>query len=202
MHPYATDLPERRRVPIVIMALSVAAAWILGFLLAHLDISVPWWLDTPSVVAFYGLFFSVFDRWLWRHPVVRRMKLSVVPDLNGRWHGEIRSSFEEHAIPHDIDVMITQSWTRMAVSGSTSQSTSKSVSASLTADAGGDSILSYEYQNEPRVDAIPTMHAHRGMCRLSFESGRLTGDYYSGRDRQETGSMELDCDVESSATEQ
>ncbi len=58
---------------------------------------------------------------------------------------------------------------------------------------GNGIVLSYEYRNEPLPRAVETMHAHRGTCSLELSSDgeTLNGDYYSGRDRREFGSIHL-----------
>jgi hypothetical protein len=53
-------------------------------------------------------------------------------------------------------------------------------------------ILIYDYLNEPNSDAVDTMHMHRGTARLVLtETDKLEGDYYTGRDRKNTGAMKL-----------
>jgi predicted nucleotidyltransferase len=53
--------------------------------------------------------------------------------------------------------------------------------------------LSYEYENQPRPGAVKTMEIHFGTARLVFVNGRyLDGYYYSGRGRQEHGSIHLE----------
>ena len=60
-------------------------------------------------------------------------------------------------------------------------------------DDGGGPMLSYEYRNEPKPHAAATMHPHRGMTRLGLVSpGRLEGEYYTGRDRQNYGTLSLE----------
>jgi len=58
---------------------------------------------------------------------------------------------------------------------------------------GASEGLVYEYANDPRPDATVTMHAHRGLAflRLSVDGKQMQGDYYTGRDRANYGSMQL-----------
>ena len=70
-----------------------------------------------------------------------------------------------------------------------SQSTSL-IGAILTRDMV---VVSYEYLNEPLSEAVGSMHTHRGSARLTLsEDGMsLDGDYYTGRDRTNYGSLSL-----------
>jgi hypothetical protein len=53
-------------------------------------------------------------------------------------------------------------------------------------------MLSYEYRNDSKPHAAKTMHPHRGMTRLGLVSpGRLEGECYTGRDRQNYGTLRL-----------
>ena len=54
-----------------------------------------------------------------------------------------------------------------------------------------DCGLSYEYQNEPTAGASSTTHPHRGTAWLQYDerNQRLAGENYSGRDRQNIGTI-------------
>jgi hypothetical protein len=76
MHPYATVSDERRHFPLYMAVLSVLLAWGLnrGIEAAHL--SLPWWVDAPSVASFYGIIYFGFDRRLWQLPSARKLGLT------------------------------------------------------------------------------------------------------------------------------
>ena len=82
----------------------------------------------------------------------------------------------------------------MSVTLHTASSESRSLMAMMSKDDAGREVLTYEYRNEPRSGAVSTMHAHRGLARLSLrrEDGDiLEGEYYTGRDRQHYGAIRL-----------
>lgn len=191
MHPYATDSNETKSVPLYIAALSIIAAYMLPVGLKAAHIEVPWWVDAPSVVGFYALFFTGFDRWLWRTALVRKAGLVKLPDLNGTWIGYVASSFDEHSYKHDAQLYISQTWTRISITLKTDRSQSHSLIGGIITQNATANILGYEYANEPRANAISTMHAHRGTSRLVLSRVDdvcvLEGDYYTGRDRQNYG---------------
>jgi|ERR1043166_7499994 hypothetical protein len=192
MHPYATDSSERRIVPLVLAVISIGAAWLLpkAFHVAGLD--VPWWLDAPSVMGFYGLLHGAFDRWIWKWTPLCTIGLVRVPDLNGPWKYTIKSSFL-NGKNVDARVTITQTWRSIHVRLDTDQSHSSSLIASLLIDNPNEYVLNYEFLNSPKQDAVETMHMHRGSAEIRFpKNGKiLTGDgeYYSGRDRANQGSV-------------
>lgn len=194
MHPYATDSNERKRIPLILAGLSVIFAWILNKILSYCSVSVPWWIDTPSVFGFYGVLYSATDKWLWRWQIFRKVALFKVPDLIGQWSGYVSSSFDDHATRNDVQVTISQTWTRIGITLYTETSQSYSLIGSVLIGQQGEPVLTYEYINEPKPEAPNTMHTHRGMARLLVrEAGKvLEGEYYSGRDRQNYGILHLE----------
>jgi hypothetical protein len=188
MHGYSTDSDERRVVPLLLASLAISFAWLSSKLLLVIHLSVPWWADAPSVMAFYGVLYALFDRYLWRNGLVSKLGLARMPNLAGRWYGYLISSFDGHAKHHDLMITIYQSWTQIAVFLTTAESISRSCAAVIQVDDPEGIALIYQYQNQPVADATRTMHMHYGtaMLRVSIE-GFLVGDYYAGRDRRTFG---------------
>lgn len=195
MHAYATDSMERAHILFCIAALSIIAAYGLHRIFFALNFIAPWWLEVPSPLGFYGIFYTAFDRWLWKWILFRKIGLVKVPELNGAWNGSLTSSFHEHSQQLKAEIRISQTWTQIRIVLETEASKSNSkIAAILTEDP--DCIeLSYEYLNEPRAKADKGMQTHRGTAHFIFrktkDSESLKGEYYSGRDRQNYGTLEF-----------
>jgi hypothetical protein len=188
MHGYSTDSDERRVVPLLLASLAISFAWLLSKLLLVIHLSVPWWVDAPSVMAFYGALYALFDRYLWRNGLVSKLGLVRMPNLAGRWDGYLISSFDGHAKHRDLMITICQSWTQIAVFLTTAKSISRSCAAVIQVDDPEGVALIYQYQNQPVADATRTMHMHYGTAMLTVSiEGLLVGDYYAGRDRRTFG---------------
>ncbi|KYK34928.1 MAG: hypothetical protein AYK18_13545 [Theionarchaea archaeon DG-70] len=191
MHPYATDSNEKKHIPFILVTISIPFAWLLNkmFLSEMLNLTSFWWLEAPSVFGFYGLFYAVFDKYLWRTSIFRKIGMVKIPDLNGIWKGYISSSFDSLETKQDATVEVRQSWTGICISLKTDNSKSRSLTASILTKDQNAILISYEYLNEPKYSAKATMHTHRGTCRLILSSDRqeLKGEYYTGRDRQNFG---------------
>jgi hypothetical protein len=188
MHGYSTDSSERRIVPLLLALLAIALAWTSSKFLATAQLSVPWWVDAPSSMAFYGALYALFDRYLWRNDFVRKLGLVRVPNLTGRWRGYLVTSFDGHATRHNLIIHIFQSWTQIVVYLNTPTSMSRSCTAVIQVDDPEGAALVYQYQSQPLADAMGTMHMHygTGMLRITND-GFLAGDYYTGRDRRTFG---------------
>src|SRR5467141_2173881 len=171
MHGYSTDSSERRIVPLLLALLAIALAWASSKFLAAAHLSVPWWVDAPSSMAFYGALYALFDRYLWRNSLVHKLGLVRIPNLTGRWRGYLVTSFDGHATRHDLIIHIFQSCT-----------------AVIQVDDPEGAELVYQYQNQPLAYAMKTMHMHYDTAILRISNdGCLAGDYYAGRDRRTFG---------------
>src|SRR5229473_2868753 len=190
MHGYSTDSGERRVVPLCLAFVAIALAWLSFKILALLHFSLPWWLDAPSTLGFYGALYTLFDRNLWRNRLVRKLGLVRVPNLNGCWRGYLLSSFDGHVKRRNLMINIFQTWTQIAVFLTTDTSISRSCTAVLQVDDPDGLSLTYQYQNQPLAKAMKTMHMHYGTARLRMsDDDSLTGDYYAGRDRRTFGQI-------------
>ena len=188
MHGYSTDSSERRVVPLLLALLSIALAWVSSRFLAAGHLALPWWLDAPSSIAFYGVLYGLFERFLWRNRLVHKLGLVRIPNLMGRWRGYLITSFDGHAKRHDLVINIFQSWTQISVFLTTATSMSRSCAAMIQVDDPEGVALIYQYQNQPLANAEKTMHMHYGTAMLRLSNGDcLTGDYYAGRDRRTFG---------------
>jgi SMODS-associating 2TM, beta-strand rich effector domain len=188
MHDYSTDSDERRVVPLFLALVAISLAWLSSKILSVTHLTVPWWLDAPSLMFFYGALYTLFDRHLWRNGFVCRLGLVRVPNLAGCWRGYLISSFDGHAKRYNLVINIFQTWTQLAVFLATTTSISRSCAAVIQVGDPEGVALIYQYQNQPLADATKTMHMHFGtaMLRVS-DGGCLVGDYYSGRDRRTYG---------------
>jgi hypothetical protein len=188
MHSYSTDSNERRIVPLLLALTAIALAWGSSKFLAAAHLSVPWWVDAPSSLAFYGVLYALFDKYLWRNSIVIKLGLVRIPNLTGSWRGYLVTSFDGHVKRHDLMVHIFQSWTQITVYLTTATSMSRSCTAVIQVDDPEGAALVYQYQNQPLADAMRTMHMHYGTAMLRVSNGTcLTGDYYAGRDRRTFG---------------
>ena len=188
MHGYSTDSGERRVVPLLLALLAIALAWVSSKFLASIHLSMPWRVDAPSSMAFYGVLYALFDKYLWRNSLVCKLGLVRTPNLTGRWRGFLITSFDGHAKRHDLMINIFQSWTQISVFLTTTTSISRSCAAVIQIDDPEGVSLIYQYQNQPLANAMKTMHMHYGTAMLRVSNcACLVGDYYAGRDRRTFG---------------
>lgn len=191
MHSYASDSNDRRVAPWVIAEIAAAVAFTYSAIVAWKKITVPWWMETPTIMAAYGLVYWLYNRhgWKWR---LLGIRLSEIPDFNGTWFGEIHSNHENGTKLHGM-MRVHQTWMNLCVEFDSQRSRSFSVMAAVNVTPGPTEGLTFQYSNAPRHNATETMNAHVGLShlRISLDSKVLDGDYFSGRGRQTFGGMKL-----------
>jgi hypothetical protein len=192
MHAYITDSAERRDMPLYTAGISIFLSLGISELFEAFHVTVPAWIDVTSVAALYGLLYGLFDEFWWRWPIFQWLGVVKVPVLAGRWTGYVLSSYDNHGVPHPVNIRIEQTWTRMRISLVGEQSNSHSFLGAIFIDAAEGKVIDYEYQNEPSPGAVASMQIHHGTARLRILTPtKLEGYYYTGRGRGHYGSIQL-----------
>jgi len=116
--------------------------------------------------------------------------------LSGQWRGHVhpsRANGISAGLETSVEIVLTirQTWTEIVITAQTDLSKSHSLSDHLI--IADEITVSYEYVNEPFAHAPRTMHVHRGTARLDVTNrgSILDGEYYSGRDRQNVGTIRV-----------
>jgi hypothetical protein len=192
MHPYQIDEEIRIRVFIISAFLAVGAARILNLAIQALPFSIPWWVETPSVLGFFGLFVWLFDSYFWKIKFIQQMEWFYIPNLNGVWETEIKSSYTDFDKSVQARTIIRQTASKISISLETDTSSSHSIHAALMRTERVNKFeLAYNYINTPKADSLSSMSIHHGTVWLQIsDTGQiLDGEYYSGRGRQNFGRL-------------
>lgn len=179
---------------LVLIALSSVCVYFFNTYLQSHNIQMPFYVEAPSISFIYGLLFYFFDRYLWKLNFFKKLNIIIAEDLNGEWTGKAKSSFDEFNNEIDVKLIIKQTATKITIQGKFNQSKSISLNANFEKSEVDDSVaLFYFYRNEPNYDAIKTMSTHEGSVKLIYnkEENSLEGYYYSGRDRNNHGTIKV-----------
>ena len=156
-----------------------------------IDFEPQWWVSVPSFAGCYSGLYWLFDRYVWKLGLLRKLRLIQMPDLNGNWVGEVESSYSHDGSAHSVSAIIAQRWSKMVLRFETEHSRSNSTTACLRTSDLPNPELSYQYVNEPKPNAPATMEMHKGTATLELIGSCLEGDYYTGRGRGEVGTVKL-----------
>jgi len=81
MHTYSINTEERKNILLFLAVVSIIFSWSFYKILGYYQFSLPWWIESPSVLFFYCLLFMIFDKWLWQY--LKKIKFVKTPNLNG-----------------------------------------------------------------------------------------------------------------------
>jgi hypothetical protein len=199
MHAYTANV-KRWKVTAGIALLAFILGRIVNELLrAH----IPGLIRGISPFALFTVLWFAFDRWLWNAVLIRR--IVPIPDLNGTWTGEVRSSFTDDDGVDDADDLrsteeselnIKQTWSKIEIQyRNPGSSVSESTSASMRVD-GNDPVLTYTYENTPEGDGLASkQQKHEGTAQVRVaelnNKRRLRGRYYTDEERHNHGTLEF-----------
>lgn len=197
MHSYEVD-GDRHTVVGIIGGISVLLVIALFAIIYEvLELALPWYVDMFIPISPLGVFtalYYAFDHYLWKAPLIRRVV--SIPDLNGVWEGEVRSSYcngEGNSLtpiePAGSKLEIKQRWSRIEIYyRNPNSSHSISEIARFATSQSSEPQIKYTYANTPEGDGQTTQNSHGGTAELrlitdSDGSASLRGSYYTNQDR-------------------
>lgn len=195
MHPYTTDNDRTTALFLWIAVLSILSAYLLYLFLKATSLSdTLWFLDIPSVPGFMVLFYKIFDNKLWNKPLAKTLGVNCTPDFSGEWRGELQTSHDKFTSATPITLQIEQTSSHISLVLTSAKSRSESCLAMIfTKSPDDEASIQYAYINRPINTAIRSMHTHEGTATLALskDAESLTGNYYTGRDRENHGTLAI-----------
>lgn len=190
MHQYLTEENVRQKVFVGSAILSVFSGWLFSRIILILPFDIPWWVETPSVLGFFGLYIWLFDNYIWKKRPFNKIGCLYVPDISGEWDVILMSSYKGFEEKTSAKAIIHQTATKLCVSLETDNSKSFSTAgALLKTDRINCYELTYQYVNQPKPEAVKTMEIHCGTTWITLSKDKMEGEYYSGRGRQQFGKV-------------
>lgn len=191
LHPYATETKERARIYWALAIISLLVSWLIQCALEALRVDIPWNLEIPTTpLGLYWILVHWFDTRVWKAPILRKLGIVTIPNIEGKWRVQGVSCPDKEPIEWTGSVTITQTWTGLLIVQETDQSISYSTAAVLGPSDGRGTKLIHQYRNEPKIQgAVQGMNIHYGTAILTIHEGgnKISGEYYSGRGRERYG---------------
>lgn len=187
MHDYSMRGHARERQIYWLAAAAFSVMPLLASLSGWVGVTIS--IGTATV---FGIVFWLFDRYVWRWWPVR--KWLGFCNINGKWDCSGHRLNPDGSVANEWsgEMTIVQTWSRIAISLSTTQSVSRSGPACLTRDEGLGFSMLYTYTNDPAPNQ-PALHIHRGTCELRFADSCSEGSgiYFNDQHRLTFGRMRL-----------
>lgn len=179
---------------LILIGISVFFVYLIFTLVEKYQINLPFYVAIPSIPAIYGFLFILFDGYLWKWKIFKTLGVVIADDLNGVWEGQSKSSYDSCKKDIKTKLKIKQTATSVVINGEFENSKSVSLNANFERSDVDDGIaLFYFYRNEPNYDAMESMAMHEGSVKLVYDKkeNSLTGSYYSGRNRNNFGTIKV-----------
>jgi SMODS-associating 2TM, beta-strand rich effector domain len=148
-------------------------------------------LTFADVIPALLLLGSIFERWLWRWPLLHLIGLNATPVVIGTWRGDLESFWEDpvtKARPPIKTVYLTIRQTATTVTARlvTNESASEQIAGLVTKGESGYPAISYNYRNEPdlkfRENNVSPIHYGGAIIEIVGDPAtRLKGRYWTDR---------------------
>ncbi len=141
-----------------------------------------------TITSFVGI---LFVSHFWKLRIFQGWLVSF-PNLNGKWEGKIKFSYDGKESSRKVEVQIKQSFCNIIVKLNTRESKSTTFCGSFNIDGNRDiKQLIYSYHNEPdpNVRGRSPLHYGTTLLEISKDNKTLTGEYWTNRNSR--GSIAL-----------
>ena len=176
----------------VIGLLWTASSWSLSKLWGY------GFLQGIGPTAIVVVILTIYDKWLWKFPLLNL--INSIPDLNGKYNGEIAFHWDGQDLSKACQLEIKQTCSIIKVKSSFSKegennSQSTSTDAFIKTDDAGDQHLYFYYHNPGSNKNGDTLDPHDGMNVVEILKNKknicLKGYYFTNRNPQTKGCVKV-----------
>jgi len=190
MHSYTKQGVDVIKIYKVLLFLSFGLSVSFGYISFHLIkkeeidsiFSIYSLILSGMPLAVFYIVFAIFNQWIWKWKWINN--LINVPDLNGIYKGYLKSSFDNFSKNYEFELKISQNFDNIEIFLEMKADSSKSYSISAYLEKrNNETIVVYNYQNEPLDKTCPTLTEHKGTAILMFDLGNKSfrGSYYTDK---------------------
>lgn len=160
-------------------------------------------MRAPGNVSLIAMLLTFYDKVLWKLPVFKM--LIKVPNISGRYKGEIKYEFQDVKGKKDCFIEIKQTASKIKIhSYFNNESNEKTDSKSLVEDIrleedGFFDIYLFYLNNGNKINS--TLDCHEGANKLRYipkskeRKAKLTGHYFTNRQIQTRGGIEAEYET-------
>lgn len=170
--------------------------WINPFLAQHLSVGSHF--RVPTTVSILGIFFFLYNQYLWKFPVFNF--LMDVPDMTGRYEGKVKYVWNGANGEKKCFIEVIQTASKIKIhsyfsDGVNENTSSKSLIEDIKQDEDGFFDIYLFYLNSG-TKQNGGLDCHEGANKLRFipskdgSSNKLIGHYFTNRQTQTRGEIE------------
>jgi len=174
---YTVNSDIRTKTIFTIAALSIVTTGTVSNFLTTLSFNA----SCPSAFAIFGSYLWLFDRFIWRWPLIR--KLHGIPYLGGEWKGRVRRPDSSgNIVDSQVSAFVQQTWTQIQLEIVGEQSRSIIRSLSMNVAPLSRKSLIYIYEVHPRAEMIGRNVRGDGCQELLLvDKDIMEGGYFSSK---------------------
>ena len=179
---YSINSDIRQKIIFFLAILSAGTGTLLGVLISDLSFKI----SIPSAFAIFGIYFWVFDNFLWKIPLIK--SIHRIPNLNGKWTGNIKRSVDGQVyIDLPIKAEIQQTWSKIQIEVIGTQTRSLVISLSMELSSDSRKFIDYIYEVKPTLEGDTENRRGEGCQNLILENNDLlSGRFFSSKLRKGT----------------
>lgn len=193
MHEYMTTHHDRKKTYFLISLVSGGLGTLAAYLVDTLE-SIGILIAAPSGMLVFTLTFLLFDKFLWRLPILYKWGVVKIPYLEGNWDAIIKTT-DPAASEVRAKAIIHQTYSKIKIRIETEKSNSLSQMAILEMTDPACFSLRYEYQAEYKRDENSNILRHYGVSCFNLKSNShdfssdQSATYYTEQGRDTHGEI-------------
>lgn len=198
MHPYSIDKKSRGTATIIIFCFSCILSKILQSVFSNPLNIVHTWISKTALASICDFIFGLgfvpniletafvfslltwfFETHAWKWEIL--MRIHGIPNLNGTWNGQLKSSFSN--VPIEMEMEIKQTWSNIWFHSRfpATNSESNSNNAAICTESNRGLSVYFGFQNESS-DINSGMQTYDGYNILSLaDNNTISAKYFNNR---------------------
>jgi hypothetical protein len=137
-------------------------------------------LSTYIGIILYEIWDVILDKWLWKLGIVKSILNIKVPYVQGRWVGQLKSSYDNFHNEFPIVIEIQQTYRSMKITYYDRRAISHILVSKFIIEESLSPKLFCIYRNEPVVATIEQFQIHYGTMILNFQNNKeIKGTYFN-----------------------
>jgi hypothetical protein len=198
MHPYSIDKKIRGTATIIIFICSYVLSQLLQSVLTNPLNTVQTWISNTPLSSISDFIFSLgiipnileaavifslltwfFETRAWKWKIL--MRIHGIPNLNGTWNGQLKSSYSDE--PIEMSMEIKQTWSEISFHSNfpATHSESASNNAAICTESNRGLSIYFGFQNESS-DINSGMQTYDGYNILSLpDENTISAKYFNNR---------------------
>jgi len=133
-----------------------------------------------SNIAATVILYSLFNKYLWRIPLIKKLLSIEVPYVGGIWIGELVSSYDSFATSQPVELEFFQTFTDIRECYNSTHAVEESIAAEILPEREGNARIVFVYKTTATADRKGyTSHEGAAILHVQDDGKLITGEYFN-----------------------